>query len=166
MNPFCLFATHLFELTALEHEMPDAVGNLHVAVLTDSSQSPVKANTAGTPGAIGSLGAMGVLGTSGAGGAKGLGIEQAQLEELVFLHEVQPGACEKSFGVQCAKLASFPEQVLQVIRPVHHFSSYFLFCHWGTQGASGLRFPANRNPENLTRIIVIFDRFPTKACKY
>ena len=38
--------------------------------------------------------------------------------EVVFLHEVRPGAADRSYGIQVAKLAGLPEAVLQRARDV------------------------------------------------
>jgi len=63
-----LFATHYFELTALEK--PDnAVVNVHVGAIEHE-------------------------------------------HTLVFLHQVQPGPASRSFGIQVAKLAGIPEDVM------------------------------------------------------
>ena len=38
--------------------------------------------------------------------------------EVVFLHEVAPGAADRSYGIQVAKLAGLPESVLARARQV------------------------------------------------
>jgi DNA mismatch repair protein MutS len=39
-------------------------------------------------------------------------------DEIVFLHKVQPGAADRSYGIQVAKLAGLPDQVVGRAREV------------------------------------------------
>ena len=41
---------------------------------------------------------------------------QQHRDQLVFLHQVVPGAADKSWGVHVAQLAGVPEQVIQRAR--------------------------------------------------
>ena len=65
----CLFATHYFELTALEKRVP-GLANVHVGAVEHE-------------------------------------------HTLVFLHKVEPGPASRSFGIQVARLAGLPEQVMR-----------------------------------------------------
>jgi DNA mismatch repair protein MutS len=69
-----LFATHYFELTALEDRIP-GVKNFHVSV---------KENPGG----------------------------------IVFLRKVEPGAADRSYGIEVAKLAGLPQEVIERARAV------------------------------------------------
>src|SRR5690606_12559413 len=40
--------------------------------------------------------------------------------DVVFLHEVVPGAADRSYGIQVARLAGLPESVLSRAREVLH----------------------------------------------
>lgn len=82
-----LFATHYFELTALEEGIP-GVKNFHVSV---------KENPGG----------------------------------IVFLRKVEPGAADRSYGIEVAKLAGLPEEVVGRAREV-------LAEHEREQAARGL----------------------------
>lgn len=66
---FTLFATHFFELTALEAEYT-SVKNVHVQALEQGS-------------------------------------------DIIFLHQIQPGAANKSYGLKVAKLAGIPSSVYE-----------------------------------------------------
>ena len=65
-----LFATHYFELTALEEKFP-AIKNFHVSAF-----------------------------------------EKGQ--DLIFLHRIEKGAADKSYGIQVAKMAGIPLEVVRV----------------------------------------------------
>ena len=39
-------------------------------------------------------------------------------DEIVFLHKVKPGAADRSYGIQVAKLAGLPDQVVGRAREV------------------------------------------------
>ncbi|KAI0566132.1 DNA mismatch repair protein Msh2 [Gracilaria domingensis] len=70
----CLFATHFYELTSLENDVP-SVRNVHVSAFTEPSSN-----------------------------------------KLTFLYEVQPGACDQSFGVNVAEMAHFPSAVVDAAK--------------------------------------------------
>lgn len=70
----CLFATHFYELTALENDVP-SVRNVHVSAFTEPANN-----------------------------------------NLTFLYEVQPGACDQSFGVNVAEMAHFPGSVVEAAK--------------------------------------------------
>lgn len=70
----CLFATHFYELTALEKDVR-SVRNVHVSAFTEPSSN-----------------------------------------KLTFLYEVQPGACDQSFGVNVAEMANFPSSVVEAAK--------------------------------------------------
>ncbi len=72
VRAFTLFATHYFELTALEEELP-ATANVHLAATEHQGR-------------------------------------------IVFLHSVQPGPASQSYGIQVARLAGVPDQVLASAR--------------------------------------------------
>ncbi len=72
LRAYTLFATHYFELTALEEEF-DAVSNVHL----DATEFD---------------------------------------DSIVFLHSVQPGPANQSYGIHVAKLAGIPTGVVQMAR--------------------------------------------------
>ena len=84
-----LFATHFHELTALAAAHPQ-VQNLNVlAHIGDASDD-------GTGADVG-------------GGGSGR-------REVVLLYKVEPGVCQKSFGIHVAELVRFPEKVVRMAR--------------------------------------------------
>lgn len=44
----------------------------------------------------------------------------ADSENFTLLYKVKPGAMEKSFGIQVAKLANFPEKVVAVAQKIYN----------------------------------------------
>jgi len=69
IKPFCLFATHFHELTALVHKIP-VVKNRHVTALATD-------------------------------------------ESIIMLYTVNDGPCGESFGINIARMAGFPNDVLE-----------------------------------------------------
>ncbi|MHA1371106.1 MAG: MutS-related protein, partial [Promethearchaeota archaeon] len=38
--------------------------------------------------------------------------EDERTKELIFLHKVEPGSCDKSYGIQVARLSGLPDSVI------------------------------------------------------
>ncbi|KAB1212671.1 DNA mismatch repair protein MSH2 [Morella rubra] len=97
-----LFATHFHELTALAHESPDqepskkqsvGVANYHVSAHIDSSSRKLTM-------------------------LYKLSSRSVSTETPLFDHalQVEPGACDQSFGIHVAEFANFPESVVALAR--------------------------------------------------
>lgn len=68
---------------------------------------------------------------------------------IVFLRKVEPGAADKSYGIEVAKLAGLPVEVIRRAREV-------LAQHEGQERESGKRFEAREQRENSSVQLAIF----------
>ena len=86
---FVLFATHFHELTSIADAVP-GVRNCHVSARVQSlSPSPFAISHASSTSS----------GPESRGG-------------LTFLYKVEPGVCSKSYGIEVARLADFPQEIV------------------------------------------------------
>ncbi|KAF8562356.1 hypothetical protein P879_08987 [Paragonimus westermani] len=80
---FSLFATHFHELTSLAHHMPGRVGNLRVtAHVTNCDRDASATSSSDNDPAV------------------------------VMLYKVEPGVCNRSYGLDVARLAGLPRAVI------------------------------------------------------
>lgn len=86
INPFCLFATHFYELTALANEVKGVV-NKHVTAHTQGNE-------------VDKYFSSDLLHFS-------------YMLQVIMLHNVLEGACGQSFGIHVAKMADFPNSVIK-----------------------------------------------------
>jgi len=47
-------------------------------------------------------------------------------DSLTLLYQVQPGSCDKSFGIHVAAMAKFPKNVIQVSTNCYLYNQQFL----------------------------------------
>jgi DNA mismatch repair ATPase MutS len=108
IGAFCLFATHFHELTQLGDEVPH-VANKHVSALVRFFE--IKHDFANPR-------------------SKCLYQKQPDQDKgIVLQYTVADGPSDQSFGIHVAKIAKFPDQVIQVCGTIHKHYRYTLFLH-------------------------------------
>lgn len=93
LHSFALFATHFHELAQLSDQIP-TVFNLHVVAHIDGNVSS-SASDVTLPDAT-----------------KSDDVEAT----ITLLYKVEPGVCDRSFGIHVAELAKFPPKVVEMAR--------------------------------------------------
>ena len=94
---FTLFATHYFELTKLEQTAPE-VANVHVAAVENKNKILTKLEQTAPEVANVHVAAV------------------ENKNKIVFLHEVQDGPANQSYGIAVAQLAGVPNSVIRRAR--------------------------------------------------
>nr|KAG5696312.1 hypothetical protein BaRGS_027922 [Batillaria attramentaria] len=102
-----LFVTHYPMLAEFQQSFPDTVGNFHMAFLLYDGSDDEKTDNTKEDGS---------METEDDGTAKDDGNE----EFLTFLYQLTPGAAAKSYGLNVARLAQIPREVLRVAATMSH----------------------------------------------
>ncbi|KAK7482631.1 hypothetical protein BaRGS_00026130 [Batillaria attramentaria] len=101
------YATLHHLITKFQQSFPDTVGNFHMAFLLYDGSDDDKTDNAKEDGS---------METVNDGTAKDDGNE----EFLTFLYQLTPGAAAKSYGLNVARLAQIPREVLRVAATMSH----------------------------------------------
>ncbi|CAH8492526.1 unnamed protein product [Dicrocoelium dendriticum] len=80
---FSLFATHFHELTSLSHQMPGRVATFRVTAQVAQSF----------------------------GGSDSM--ESSDTADVIMLYKVEPGVCDRSYGLEVARLVGLPQSVIE-----------------------------------------------------
>ena len=96
---FCLFATHFHELTALAPASSSSSSSSSTTATTTTTTTTTTAAASGVPGVVNRHAAA-----------------HAGDGAITMLYEIREGACDRSFGIHVAELASFPASVLDAAR--------------------------------------------------
>lgn len=80
---FSLFATHFHEITSLAHQMPGCVANLRVTAQVAQPSSNDSESAV-----------------------------SCEAPDVVMLYKVEPGICDRSYGIEVARLVGLPQSVI------------------------------------------------------
>lgn len=96
-----LFVTHYPLLGEFQQQFPDTVGNFHMAFLLYDGSDDEQDNNASKESAEEKM-------------------DEEKEEFLTFLYQLTPGAAGKSYGLNVARLAQIPREILRVATTMSH----------------------------------------------